>query len=134
MKKEIVCAVLSSVILLCGCNSKPVNTDNSSKETETEIVSVLSQDSEPVTDTAPSNDTESVQEFEGLPDELSIEIINATDAPNGVYFKSLACSLDGENGIKATQEQMDYIVSFIQNIEEPSSDHLNSVPLHRHYD
>lgn len=120
MKKEIVCAVLSSVILLCGCNSKPLNTDNSSKETETEIVSVLSQDSEPVTDTAPSNDTEPVQEFEGLPDELSIEIINATDAPNGVYFKSLACSLDGENGIKATQEQMDYIVSFIRNIEEPS--------------
>ena len=118
MKKKIVCAVLSLVILLCGCNSKPVNSDNSSKETE--IDSVMSQDTEPVTDTAPSSDTEPVQEFEGHPDELSIKIINATDAPNGVYFKSFECSIDGEDSIKATQEQMDYIVSFIQNIEVPS--------------
>lgn len=120
MKKKVVCTVLSSVILLCGCNSKPVNTDNSSRETETEFDPVSVLDTEPVTDAAPSRDTEPVQEFEGHPDEMSIEIINATDAPNGVYFKSFECSLDGEKGIKATQEQMDYILSYTQNIQEPS--------------
>ena len=84
MKRKLVCAVLSAVVLLCGCNSLPV----------------------------PAKDT--------IPDELYIEVLNATDAPNGVCRKAVDCVVDGDSGRKITREQAEYIISYVKNIEEPS--------------
>lgn len=111
MKRKIVSVILLSALVLSGCKNA-VSTD-----------SVPSEDSETVTEPAVSSTTTQATETteeEGYPDNLTIDILNATDAPDGVYFKTLECSLSGENGIKATQEQMEYIVSFVDSIEVPS--------------
>jgi hypothetical protein len=84
VKREFVCAILSAVVLLCGCNSLPVPVKNT------------------------------------IPDELYIEVLNATDAPNGVYSKAVNCVVDGDTGIKITREQAEYIISYVKNIEEPA--------------
>ena len=84
MKKKILCAILSAVILLCGCDSLPMP----GKE---EILG-----------------------------ELHIEIYNAVHTPNGVYYKSVDCSVDGEDGIKVTQEQIEQIISCVEKIKDPS--------------
>ena len=84
MKRKLVCAILSTVVLLCGCNSAPVPF------------------------------------IETVPEELYIEVLNATDAPNRVYCKSMNCVVDGETDIKITREQAEYIISYVKKIEEPS--------------
>ena len=84
MKEKIVCAILSAVVLLTGCNSVPVLNEKNT------------------------------------PDELFVEIRNATDTPNGVYQKYMSCAVDNEDEIKITPEQINYIISYVEKIEEPS--------------
>lgn len=62
----------------------------------------------------------SVSHAKNSPDELFIEIINTTDTPNGVYHKYMNCAVGNENKIKITPEQIEYIISYVDKIEEPS--------------
>lgn len=97
MKKKIVSVILLSALVLSGCKNTVIQ--DSAQDSETDNYSIFTQ---PAT-----------------PDEVTIEIVNATECSNEVYYKSLTCSLEGGEGITITEDQMEYIISYAHDLKEP---------------
>ena len=97
MKKKIVSVILLSALVLSGCKNTVIQ--DSAQDSETDNYSIFTQ---PAT-----------------PDEVTIEIVNATECSNEVYYKSLTCSLEGSEGITITEDQMEYIISYAHDLKEP---------------
>ena len=97
MKKRIVSVILLSALVLSGCKNTVIQ--DSAQDSETDNYSIFTQ---PAT-----------------PDDVTIEIVNATECSNEVYYKSLTCSLEGGEGITITEDQMEYIISYAHDLKEP---------------
>ena len=77
MKRKIISVIMLSALVLSGCKNTVIQ--DSAQGSETDNYSIFTQ---PAT-----------------PDEVTIEIVNATECSNEVYYKSLTCSLEGGEGI-----------------------------------
>lgn len=97
MKRKIISVIMLSALVLNGCKNTVIQ--DSAQGSETDNYSIFTQ---PAT-----------------PDEVTIEIVNATECSNEVYYKSLKCSLEGGEGITTTEDQMEYIISYAKDIKEP---------------
>lgn len=129
MKKKVACGLMAAALLLGGCSfSKTGETDSETKtetQTETQIETQTGAETETVKETDGRSDLEIMTgTTDYYAEKLRIEIINATDCPNGVYKKHMDFSVEGaedSNGLtQITREQRDYLVSYILQLEEPA--------------
>ena len=119
MKKELVALTLLTSVVFSGCQKNPDITPSDTGESAPDTsVSTTETDA-----------TDHSAYPTGIPYEeyLDVNIINATDTPNEVYFKELRYNrCDDKNDdnsyyIDISREKIDYIVSYLETADVPDT-------------
>lgn len=113
-RKQVTCALLSTVLLYTGCQKTPVDTD----PLKTDLVdqSVYSTEIQNDNDDKYAN-TETVVTAESI----SINILNATDASNGIYYKEFEFRTGNtvrNEELEIPDEMFGYLLSYVETIPD----------------
>ena len=113
-RKQLMCALLSTAVLFTGCQKSPVETDDVKVDTVDQTLN-SAETQKDKEDT--SADTEAVV----MAETIRIKILNATDAPNGVYYKEFEfrTGITRRNVETEIQDELfGYLLSYVETIPD----------------